>query len=156
MPTAYDVPPAILIERLTEYIKEEVPEVKPPEWALYVKTGVGRKTVPTQDDWWYRRAAAVLRKIYLYGPLGIETLRTMYGSRGKFGVRREHHRKGSGAVIRRILQQLESAGLISKTPKGRVVTPKGRSIVDQISTDILRELAKSQPELRKYLPVGRR
>jgi len=156
MPTAYDVPPSILIERLTKYLKEEVPEIRPPPWALYVKTGVSRERVPSDPEWWYVRAAAILRKVYMLGPIGIGSLRTIYGGRARLGVRREHHRKGSGAIIRKILQQLEKAGLVEKTKRGRVVTPKGRSLIDQLSTQILKEMAKKSPELKKYLPITRR
>lgn len=154
MPTVYDVPPDILIERLARYLKEEVPEVTPPSWAKFVKTSPSRERIPMQADWWYIRAASILRKVYLLGPVGLNTLRTLYGGRQRRGSMPEHHRKAGGAIIRKILQQLEAAGLVKKvSKKGRVVTPKGRSLLDYLSTEILKELARKNPELRKYLPI---
>jgi len=135
-----DVPADIFIERLSMYIKSEVESVKPPEWSLWVKTGVSRERPPDDPDWWYKRAASILRKLYLKGPLGVDDLRLMYGGRKDRGVRPEHFYKGGGAIIRKILQQLEEAGLVEKTPKGRVLTSKGRSLLDRLAANIRREL----------------
>ena len=135
-----DVPADVFIERLSMYIKSEVESVRPPEWSLWVKTGVSRERPPDDPDWWYKRAASILRKLYLKGPLGVDDLRLMYGGRKDRGVRPEHFYKGGGAIIRKILQQLEEAGLVEKTPKGRVLTSKGRSLLDKLAASIKREL----------------
>lgn len=151
MPTVYDVPSAILIERLAKYLKEYVTEVEPPAWAPFVKTGVHKERPPENPEWWYTRCASLLRKIYLKGPIGVEHLRAEYGGRKDFGVRPEHACKGSGAIIRRALQQLEAAGLVETVKgKGRVVTNKGRSLLDKLATEIKRELEKEIPELKRY------
>ena len=142
MPTARDVSPDLLIERLKEKLKD-VPEIQPPEWAKYVKTGSHRERPPQQEDWWYVRAASVLRAVYLRGPVGVEKLRTKYGGRKDRGVKPEHFRKASGHVIRKIMQQLEEAGLVEKVErKGRKITPKGQSLLDKLATEILAEIGK--------------
>ncbi|MEM0333542.1 MAG: 40S ribosomal protein S19, partial [Candidatus Aenigmatarchaeota archaeon] len=41
-----------------------------------------------------------------------------------------------GSIIRKILQQLESEGLVTKEKKGRILTPKGRSFIDKIIGEI--------------------
>lgn len=140
MVSVKDVPADIFIERLSMYIKSEVESVKPPEWSLWVKTGVSRERPPDDPGWWYKRAASILRKLYLRGPLGVDDLRLMYGGRKDRGVRPEHFYKGGGAIIRKIMQQLEEAGLVEKTPKGRVLTSKGRSLLDKLAASIRREL----------------
>ena len=143
MPTPYDVPPSILIERLAKYLKDNIDEVKPPEWAPYVKTGVHAERTPQNPDWWYIRCASLLRKVYIRGPIGVEHLRSEYGGRKDRGTRPEHARKGSGAIIRKALQQLEKAGLIQTIKgRGRVVTPRGRSLLDSLSADIKKQLEK--------------
>lgn len=139
-----------LIKRLAEYLKREVSEVKPPAWAIYVKTGSHVERPPEDPDWWYVRCASLLRKIYMRGPLGVERLRTMYGGRVNRGTRPEHARKAGGSIIRKALQQLEASGLITQTKEGRVITPKGQSLLDKLSTEILREMQEEIPELRKY------
>lgn len=154
MPTAYDVSADVLIQRITEELKKES-EIKPPEWAKFAKTGVHKENAPSQPDWWYIRAASILRKIYLYGPIGVSKLRIAYGGRNRRGVKPEHFARGSGAVIRKVLQQLEKAEYIQKKSGhgskgriivGRVITPKGHSFIDKLSAQIKREI----PELERY------
>jgi len=149
------VPADSLISELAEYIKENYKEVTPPPWAPFVKTSPSRERLPIQEDWWYIRAAAILRKLYIKQPLSVESLRTMYGGRKKYSKRMEHHYKASGAIIRKILQQLEAAGLVKKTEKGRMLTEKGQSIVSKLSTKVFRKIVESNPELIKYLPGGK-
>lgn len=151
MTTVYDIPANALITRLTEYIKGNIQEVTPPEWAAYVKTGSHVERAPHDLDWWYVRSASMLRKIYLKGPIGVSRLRKEYGGRKRRGVRPAHFRKAGGAIIRQILQQLEAAGLAAKVDKGgRIISPKGRSLLDALSTQIKRELEREMPELKVY------
>jgi len=152
MVTALEVPAELLIERLVERLKK-IPHVRPPTWAYYVKTGVHKERPPDNIDWWYYRAASILRKLYKQGrPVGIERLRTAYGGRMNRGVAPERFAKGSGAVVRKILQQLERAGLVRKIRgRGRVLSEQGRSLLDNLAYEILRELAEKRPELKKYL-----
>jgi small subunit ribosomal protein S19e len=94
-----------------------------------------------------------MRKLYLYGPVGLSRLRSAYSYRAKIGdkMRPERTRKAGGAIIRKILQQLEQAGLVAKTKQGRVLTPEGKSLLDRIASKIARELIKTRPELAKYI-----
>jgi small subunit ribosomal protein S19e len=85
--------------------------------------------------------------------VGLERLRTAYGGRTKNTVKRKHFKKGGGSSIRKALQQLESAGLIAKTPRGRIVTPRGKSLLDRVALQIFKKLAEERPELRKYLAI---
>ena len=140
MVSVKEVPADVFIKKLAEYIKNEVSSVSPPEWAFWVKTGVSRERPPDNPDWWYIRTASILRKLYLREPLGIDDLRLMYGGRKNRGVRPEHFYPGGGAIIRKILQQLEEAGLAQKTPRGRMLTPRGRSLLDKLAYEIKRSL----------------
>lgn len=140
MVSVKDVPADIFISELAKYIKENINSVEPPEWAFYVKTGPSRERPPDNPDWWYIRAASILRKLYIHGPLSIKKLRSMYGGRKDRGVKPEHFYKGGGSNIRRILQQLEEAGLVEKTRKGRVLSSKGQSLLDKLAANIKRTL----------------
>src|SRR4030043_643757 len=130
MASIYDVNPTELIEKSAFELKK-ISQVKPPQWASFVKTGMHKERPPIKEDWWYIRTAAILRSIYKQGPIGVSKLRTKYGGKKGRGHKPEHFYKGSGAIIRKICQQLESAELIKQTKigvhKGRVVTPKGQS-----------------------------
>ena len=151
MPTPYDVPTSILIERLTKYLKDNVDKIVPPAWAVFVKTGSHAERPPENPDWWFTRCASLLRKIYMKGPIGIARLRYEYGGRIDRGVKPEHARKGGGAIVRNALQQLEAAGLVETLRKrGRVLTGEGRRLLDRLSTEIKEELEKKYPELKKY------
>ncbi len=147
MATVYDVPADLLIQRVAEKLKDMV---APPEWAKYVKTGTHKQRAPQQKDWWYYRLASIFRRVYIDGPVGIERLRTYYGGRKRRGVKPPKFRKGSGAIIRTALHQLEQLGFVKKTREGRVVTPMGRSFLDRIAAEIKKELVKEIPELAKY------
>ena len=109
--------------------------LKAPEWSYFVKTGAGKERPPVDNDWWYYRAASVLRKVYLMGPIGVSKLRTKYGSKKNRGHKPERFYKGSGKVIRTVLQQLEEASLIEKSKKGlrkgRIITNKGKSLLEK-------------------------
>ena len=151
MTTVYDVPPGILIERLKEQLEKEG-KVKPPEWAAFARTGAHTETAPVQKDWWYRRLAAVLRKVYLNGPVGATHLAAEFGGRRDDGSAPYHPVRGSRSIAREAMQQLESLGYVSKIEKkGRVITPQGRKVLDHLATEILKELAKGNPELTKYM-----
>ncbi|HIP57519.1 MAG TPA: 30S ribosomal protein S19e [Ignisphaera aggregans] len=157
MVTVRDVPADKLIERLAEHLKKHVPAVKPPPWALFVKTGPHKERVPDNPDWWYYRAASILRKLYLAKePIGIETFRVIYGGLKRRGSAPPHFRRCGGSHIRKILQQLEKAGLVAKTPKGRVITPQGRALLDRLAWEIFQELVRKMPELSKYGPPSLR
>lgn len=149
--TPYDVPASQFIEKLAKYLKENVDEVQPPAWASLAKTGAHVEKQPQNPNWWYIRSASILRKVYVHGPVGLEKLRSAYGGRKDFGVKPEHVVKAGGSNIRKILQQLEAAGLVQTTrPKGRILTPKGRKLLQEIAADLHKELSKTLPELRKY------
>ncbi len=150
MTTAYDVPPSLLIERLKDHLQKEG-KVKPPEWAPFARTGVHTEKAPTQTDWWYRRVAAVLRKVYLLGPVGTTRLAAEFGGRRDDGSAPKHPRRGSRSIAREAMQQLESMDLLRKTEKkGRTISPQGRKLLDSLAHEILMDLAKTNPELTKY------
>ena len=151
MPTPYDVPTQTFIEKLAQYIRDNIDQVSPPPWAPFVKTGVFTSRQPQDPNWWYTRCASLMRKTYLIGPIGIERLRGQYGGRKDRGVRKEHVRKGAGSNIRKLFQQLEAAGLVENLKgRGRVLTSEGRGLLDTIATELKKELEKSIPELAKY------
>lgn len=134
MATVFDVNPSELIEKTAQELKKVV---KQPEWSLFIKTGTAKERPPAKDDWWYQRSAAVLRKIYLKGPIGVSKLKTLFGSRKNRGYKPERFRRAGGKIIRVILQQLEKEGLIQQVQKGvhkgRVITPKGKSFIDKLA-----------------------
>ena len=133
--TMRDAAPQKLIQKLSEELKKNE-NIKPPEWSKYVKTGASTERPPFQEDWWFLRSAAILRKVYLNGPVGTQRLRTAFGGRRRRGHKQPHHKKAGGKIIRVMLQQLENAGYIKKVEKpkkGRIITSKGQMILSKAS-----------------------
>jgi len=131
-----------LIEKIANYLKDNR-VIEPPPWAMFVKTGVNKERPPQNPDWWYIRAASIMRKLYLKGPIGVSRLRTIYGGKHRLGHHPPKFAKGSGAIIRKILQQLETAGLLEKADKkGRRLTSKGRELLEEAAKAIMKAEAK--------------
>jgi len=142
MTNIYDVDINKLIEAVAKEL-EKIPELNPPAWSKIVKTGRHKERAPQRGDWWHIRSAAVLRSIYKLGPIGTEKLRTKYGGKQRRGHKPARFAKGSGSIIRKVLQQLEKAELIKQTEKGvhkgRVITKKGQSLLDKTALSILKK-----------------
>lgn len=133
MTTVKDVNPSDFVSTLKEELKSHA-SVKAPSWADYVKTGVGKQRPPEQEDWWFIRSAAILRKVYLLGPIGTSRLRKKFSTPKNNGHRPTHTSKASGSIIRTALKQLEEAELIKKEGKsGRIMTPKGQKLLDGVA-----------------------
>ncbi len=130
----YDIPADEFNKKLAEALKQKE-EFKMPEWALYVKTSVARERPPAEEDFWHKRAASILRQLYIKGVVGVGRLRTRYGGRKNRGMKPEKFRKGSGKIIRIILQQAEKAGLVEKykgKKSGRQLTKKGKELLEGV------------------------
>ena len=136
MKTVFDVNPEKLILKAAEELQKEK-ALTPPSWASFVKTGIHKERPPLQSNWWQIRAAAVLRTVYVQGPIGVSKLRQKYGGNKRRGVRPRHYRRASGNILRKCLQQLQSAGYLDFKEKGinkgRVVSGKGKKFLDGIA-----------------------
>lgn len=150
MATMFNVSPQELIEKVKEDLKK-INEIHPPSWAPFVKTGLHKERAPSQEDWWYIRAASVLRFISVRGPIGVSKLRKKYGGKKDRGVRPSRFRVASGNILRKVLQQLEKAGLAKQAEigvhKGRVITPAGQKLLDKAATELVKQ--KPEPEPKK-------
>jgi small subunit ribosomal protein S19e len=135
MTTLYDISATKLIELTAVKLKDDE-RFAPPEWAAWVKTGMHKEHPPQNDDWWYIRCAALLRRIAIDGPVGTQRLRSVYGGKTDNSSRPERFVKGSGSVIRKAIQQLENAGFVRTTPKGREISPEGRSLLDNSAYEL--------------------
>ena len=126
------VEPGKFNKLLAEALKK-LPEFKKPEWVDFVKTGINKQRPTSEEDFWQKRAASVLRQIYIKGIVGVQRLRTRYGGRKNRGVRPAIAVKGGGKIIRVILQQAELAGFTEKIKgkrSGRQLTKKGKDFLE--------------------------
>jgi small subunit ribosomal protein S19e len=140
--TIYTKDPVKFIPALAEALKK-IEEFEVPEWATLVKSGVSRERPPVDDDFWYTRAASILRQLYIKGVVGVGKLQTRYGSRKDRGGRASKFKKSGGKIIRVILQQAEAAGLVEKVSRlqhGRRLSAKGRELLDSIEVEAKKDL----------------
>lgn len=153
MATMNDVPVNELLSKLAEKLKA-IEHMKAPEWARFVKTGSHKERPPTDQDWWYMRAASILRTVYRIGPIGVSKLRTKYGGKKNRGHKTEHFRRASGSILRHALQQLEKSGLIKQVEKGihkgRIMTAQGKSFVDKTASELYKA-PKRRSEVKEAL-----
>ena len=136
----YDLNPQEYNIKLAEALKE-MKEFQSPEWVNYVKTGTAKERPSDDLNFWYKRSASILRQIYKKGIVGVNRLRTKYGSKKNRGYQPEEFRRAGGKIIRTILQQADKAGFTeiakeikgvrSKRP-GRQLTQKGKEFLEGI------------------------
>lgn len=136
----HDLNPQEYNLKLAEALKS-VKEFEVPEWAAFVKSGPAKERPIEDPDFWYKRSASILRQIQIKGIVGVNRLRTKYGSKKDRGFQPDEFRRASGKIIRTILQQSDKAGFTelakdikgvrSKRP-GRQITDKGKKFLEAI------------------------
>jgi len=150
MTIVYDVPAKELIDEVAKKLQKDE-SISLPEANIFSRTGVSKENLPEDKNWWYTRCASILRKIYVNNEVGVEKLRAEYGGKKNRGSKPHKARSGSGSITRRALQQLEKGGYVSKIKgKGRVLTPKGRSFLDNTANEVMKNIVDYRPELKKY------
>ena len=140
MNKVYDLPAQEFNLKLAEALKK-IPEFKAPEWVEFVKSGPAKERPIDDEDFWFKRAASILRQIYRKKIVGVNRLRTKYGSKKNRGMKPEKFKKAGGKIIRTILQQCDAAGFTeianpvkgirSKKP-GRQLTDKGKKFLEDL------------------------
>jgi len=102
-------------------------------WVDTVKTGNMKELPPQSIDWYYVRAAAVARHVYLRKSVGVGRLRKVHGGQKNRGSRPGHHVDASGSVDRKVLQSLEKIGVVEINEKGgRTISQTGQRDLDRM------------------------
>ncbi|MEM0120738.1 MAG: 40S ribosomal protein S19 [Thermoprotei archaeon] len=145
------VPHELFVAGLAERLKRDYVEVKPPVYAPFVKTASTNFEPPKRVDWWYVRAASVLRKLAVKGCMGVTDLAYEYSGKRRRGRSRERFVLGSRGHVRRVLIQLEGAKLVEKQRCGRVLSKAGWELVLGVASEVLDSVSKVEPRLRLYV-----
>ncbi|KAF3904486.1 hypothetical protein AA313_de0204574 [Arthrobotrys entomopaga] len=129
-----DVPAQDFIQAYAAFLKRQG-KLPVPGWVDTVKTGNMKELPPQSIDWYYIRAAAVARHIYLRKHVGVGKLRKVHGATKNRGSRPSHHVDASGAVDRNILKSLEKIGVLEQNQEkgGRSISQTGRRDLDRIA-----------------------
>ncbi|CAL5362385.1 unnamed protein product [Camellia sinensis] len=99
-----------------------------------VKTGRLKELAPYDPDWYYIRASKLSLWIYLRQGPGVGAFQRIYGGSKRNGSCPPHFRKSSGAVARRILQQLQTMNIIDIDVK---VGEESHPVANEILTKLL-------------------
>ena len=162
MTTFYDVPADLLNPALADKLSG-MDGISRPQWADYVKTGIHRERPPTQSNWWEMRCA-LLRKVGREGPIGVNSLAQAYGGKKDYGSNPHTPAMASRHIIRTALQQLSDAGLVAmketktvqsvdgdqKLYSGRIITPAGHKLLDEVAHSVREAAEEAYPGLTKY------
>ena len=157
--TVKDVPADKFIAAFAEHLKK-TQKIKPIKGADHIKTGHFKQMSPYSDDWFYTRAAAIARVVYIRPEIGISTLRHVFGGRKNNGNAKYSHALASGKVLRFALQQLEAANVIMRLSDKRnkhfdslpdkegkllprIVTPEGQKELNEIAKQVFAKLYSS-------------
>ena len=133
--TVRDVKAADFIAAYAAHLKKSG-TIAPPEWTTMIKTATHRELGPSDSDWYFTRAASIARRVYLR-PTGVGQLQRVYGGKARRGTRTNKFQKmGTGHVIRNILQQFESKGLVEKIGSGRKISKAGQKDLDLIALQV--------------------
>jgi small subunit ribosomal protein S19e len=140
MNSIYDLDAGEYNLKLAKALKE-IPEFQQPEWVNFVKSSPSKERPIDDDDFWHKRAAGILRQVYKRKFLGVNRLRTKYGSKKNRGFKPEKFKKAGGKIIRTILQQSDAAGFteivkpkigVKSQKPGRMITQKGKEFLETI------------------------
>ncbi|PWN38735.1 putative RPS19B-ribosomal protein S19.e, cytosolic [Ceraceosorus guamensis] len=141
-----DVPADAFITAYANHLKR-AGKIEVPTWADTVKTGKGKELAPYDPDWFYVRAAALARHIYLRKAVGLSSLMKYQGGAQNRGFRPAKHADASGSVQRKVVQGLEGIGVLEKDPKGgRRISQDGMRDVDRIATAVSEQLRAQEEE----------
>ncbi len=136
----YELAPNEYNLKLAKALKN-IPEFEKPEWVEFVKSSSSKERPIDDADFWYKRAASILRQIYRKEVVGVSRLRTKYGSKKNRGARPSEFRKAGGKIIRTILQQADAAGFteivkpvrgVRSRKPGRKLTEKGKKFLEEL------------------------
>ncbi|PFH53973.1 hypothetical protein AMATHDRAFT_136337 [Amanita thiersii Skay4041] len=145
MPGVRDISADSFIAAYASHLKRSG-KIEVPTWVDIVKTAAFKELAPYDPDWYYVRAAAIARHIYLRKDVGIGALAKLHGGRKRRGNRPSHHAPCSTSIQRRVCQSLEKIGVLEKTNNGgRRITQDGVRDLDRIATAVV-EAAKEEEQ----------
>merc|ERR1712227_1072955 len=73
---------------------KRIGKIEVPKWADLVKTASFKELAPYDPDWYYIRAAAIARRVYLRAGTGVGGLKKAFGGRKHRGTIKEKFCKG--------------------------------------------------------------
>ena len=128
--------------------------IKLPKYSAMVKSSKANDCEPICPDYFYYKAAAICRKLYLTKSknLGVGSLRSMFSKKQRRGSQPPKTFKSGGKIIRDIVIQLKAAKYVENfgakkdennestdNNYGLFLTKTGRSELDKIASGLLKK-----------------
>jgi len=145
--TVLDAPANKLVNQVASFFKEKN-IIKIPKYASLVKTSRANDCEPINPDYFYYKAAAIVRKLYVTKSknVGVGSLRVMFSKKERRGSQPPKTFRAGGKIIREIVIQLKNAGYVKnyggkedETNSGLFLTQKGRSELDKIASGLMKK-----------------
>ena len=145
--TVLDVPSNKFINQLASFLKEKN-IIKIPKYAPLVKSSRANDCEPINPDYFYYKAAAIVRKLYITKSknIGVGSLRVMFSKKERRGSQPPKTFRAGGKIIREIVIQLKNADYIKnyggkddETNSGLYLTKNGRSQLDKITSGLMKQ-----------------
>ena len=137
--TVKDVAPFDFVVAYAAQLKRSG-KVEVPKWVDIAKTAHWKELAPYDPDWYYIRAAAIVRKVYLRQGTGVGALKKRFGGAYRRGAAPERHQDGAGGLIRTILLSLDELNITEAHGKGgRKVTRTGQQALDLVAGQVARD-----------------
>ncbi|KAG4303344.1 hypothetical protein PCK1_000308 [Pneumocystis canis] len=153
--TVRDVDAATFINQYALFLKQSG-KLEVPSWVDLVKTGHFKELAPYNPDWFYTRAAAIARHLYLRKRSGVGGLSKLYGGSKNRGSRPSHHYNGSKSIQRKVLQSLEKLGVLEKDERGgRKLSQQGQRDLDHIALSVFENKTSCRPDDGRLADVPR-
>ena len=145
--TVLDVPSNKFINQLASFLKEKN-IIKIPKYAPLVKSSRANDCEPINPDYFYYKAAAIVRKLYITKSknIGVGSLRVMFSKKERRGSQPPKTFRAGGKIIREIVIQLKNADYIKnyggkddETNSGLYLTKNGSSQLDKIASGLMKQ-----------------
>ena len=131
----FTVKPDVFNQALADHLKNTSKVVLPKNVDI-IKTCHGKQRTPSDRDWYYKRAASIVRRMVLAmnsgSRVGVRKLSSRYGCAKNRGSRPSKHVDGSKGIIRRIIQDLEKADWVVKEDGNRRVSDLALGEIKQL------------------------
>lgn len=124
----YEVRPERFNVALKSYLKSSNKIVLPQDYDI-IKTGESRELAPSDDDWYYMRAASIVRQIAKKGGVTSEFLAEKYGSRKNRGCRPSKYVPAHREIGDSVLENLKNMGWINPANSKDMLTEQGKTVV---------------------------
>ena len=125
-----------LTTAIAAHLKQEG-KLNVPAWVGDVKTSSYKVYVPDNEDWFYVRAASIMRRL-CKRTAGIGSLTKVYGGKTRKMVKPAISTRASKNPNRKAVQALEALGWLKMGTKGRVPTAEGINAVLNIADLVLK------------------